>query len=97
MNKILLLCLISLSLNANTGPAINPKHPDSTENCVTYFPYDEDYNKFYDDLVDQSKVPKSESDCVDFYFGINMIKDIMTDAALSDSKLMEPCILDAPF
>ena len=26
-----------------------------------------------------------------------MIKDIMTDAALSDSKLMEPCILDAPF
>ena len=65
MNKILLLCLISLSLNANIGPAINPKYPDSTENCVTYFPYDGDYNKFCDDLVDQSEVPKSESDCVD--------------------------------
>ena len=37
MNKILLLCLISLSLNANTGPAINPNYPDSTENCVTYY------------------------------------------------------------
>ena len=45
MNKILLLSLISFAISISDdlkGPAVNPKHSEGTEFCVTYFPWDED-------------------------------------------------------
>ena len=54
MNKILLLCLFTLALSVSEGekgPAHYPKHSQSEEFCVTYFPYDEDINDWTDNNV----------------------------------------------
>ena len=66
MNKILLLSLLSLVISVSDdlkGPAVNPKHDEATEFCVTYFPWDEDVNKWYDEFNDE--IPNGVSDCVD--------------------------------
>ena len=66
MNKILLLSLLSLVVSVSDdlkGPAVNPKHDEATEFCVTYFPWDEDVNKWYDEFNDE--IPNGVSDCVD--------------------------------
>ena len=66
MNKILLLSLLSLVVSVSDdlkGPAVNPKHDEATEFCVTYFPWDEDENKWYDEFNDE--IPNGVSDCVD--------------------------------
>ena len=69
MNKILLLSLLTLVVSETIsddakGPAAHPKHYESERFCVDYFPWDEDYDKWYDDL-DPSFIPQGVSDCVD--------------------------------
>ena len=66
MNKILLLSLLSLVVSVSDDlnwPAVNPKHDEATEFCVTYFPWDEDVNKWYDEFNDE--IPNGVSDCAD--------------------------------
>ena len=69
MNKILLLCLFTLALSVSEGekgPAHYPKHSQSEEFCVTYFPYDEDINDWTDnDETLKDTFPISASECVD--------------------------------
>ena len=71
MEKLLLLCLISYAvLQENgglyTGPAYNVKQAQTNSYCVDYFPYDDDYETWYDDVVtDQNEIPYSASECVD--------------------------------
>ena len=66
MNKVLLLSLLSLVISVSDdlkGPAVNPKHNEATEFCVTYFPWDEDVNQWYDEF--NTEIPNGVSDCVD--------------------------------
>ena len=68
MNKILLLGLISLVLSTSDdlkGPAANPKHYESERFCVDYFPWDEDFENWYDNLPTTKFIPGGVSDCVD--------------------------------
>ncbi len=70
MNKIIVLCLITLSLAIYNGPAYNPKYPDSEKLCSEHYIYDyldDDHDHFYwaDENPDTSEKPNSESDCVD--------------------------------
>ena len=72
MNKILLLCLLSFALAETVnedlkGPAVHPKHSQSEKFCVDYFPYDDEYEEWYDELstTTESDIPYSVSDCVD--------------------------------
>ena len=70
MNKILLLSLISFAISISDdlkGPAVNPKHSEGTEFCVTYFPWDEDLNDGEGDWYDNyyTDIPQGVSDCVD--------------------------------
>ena len=70
MNKILFLCLLSLVLSETVsddkkGPAAHPKHYESQYFCVDYFPWDEDYEQWYDDLDTTTFIPQGASDCVD--------------------------------
>ena len=70
MNKILLLSLLSLVLSETVsddkkGPASHPKHYESQYFCVDYFPWDEDYEQWYDDLDTTTFIPQGASDCVD--------------------------------
>ena len=69
MNKILLLCLFTLALavsEGEKGPAHYPKHSQSEEFCVTYFPYGEDINDWTDnDETLKDTFPISASECVD--------------------------------
>ena len=68
MNKIITLCLITLALAAvEKGPASNPKHPDSENNCVdeAYYIYDDEKNLWCDENPQCTGKPNSVSDCVD--------------------------------
>ncbi len=70
MNKILLLSLISFAISISDddkGPAVNPKHYEGTEFCVTYFPWDEDLSDGEGDWYDNyyTDIPQGVSDCVD--------------------------------
>ena len=69
MNKILLICLFALAscIRNSTdpkGPSANPKHPTAEKFCVDYFPWDEDENKWYDELTGSDPI-RGVSDCVD--------------------------------
>ena len=70
MNKVILLSLLSLVLSETVsddkkGPAAHPKHYESQYFCVDYFPWDEDYEQWYDDLDTTTFIPQGASDCVD--------------------------------
>ena len=72
MNKIIVLCLITLSLAiTDKGPAYNLKYPDSEKLCSEHYIYDYDdngdHNILYwaDENPGVSEKPNSESDCVD--------------------------------
>ncbi len=56
------------------------------------FPWDEDYETWYDNLT-TTKLFLKESLIVSILCcGINMTADIMIDVAMSDSKLTEICM-----
>ena len=63
MNKCcLILCLIPLVMSAAyTDSAVNKKNSQSPNNCVEYFPYDEDNDTF----CCTTGGPSGASDCVD--------------------------------
>ena len=76
MNKILLLCLFTLALavsEGEKGPAHYPKHSQSEEFCVTYFPYDEDINDWTDN--DETNKKHFSNKCIRMrrYFTLGQI------------------------
>ena len=69
MNKILIISLFVLAFcdtvsDDYKGPSYNLKHPTSTEFCLTYNPWDQTENKWYDE-ADGNKEIAGVSDCVD--------------------------------
>ena len=70
MNKILLLSLLTLVASETTsddlkGPAAHPKHYESEKFCVDMFPWDEEYEEWYDEKKTTTFIPQGVSDCVD--------------------------------